>query len=186
MKNLAFLLLLFSLCFISADASDQTEVMKVSGQTVLALKSKNMAKLAALVHPVKGVRFSAYGYIDKDNDLIFKRSQITGLWTNRKIYRWGEYDGSGDPIKMRFAKYYAKFIYDRDFARADSEYNKVVQQGNTIVNIAEAYPKGKFVEYHFPDDADGGAMNWNGLRLVFERSGKKWYLVGISHDEWTI
>jgi hypothetical protein len=29
-------------------------------------------------------------------------------------------------------------------------------------------------------------MNWASLRLVFERSGNKWYLVGISHDEWTI
>lgn len=170
-----------------AQASTKTEVMKASKQAVLALKNKNFATLAALAHPTKGVRFSAYGYIDKEADLVFKRAQVSGLWANRKIYNWGDYDGTGDPIKMRFSKYYAAFIYDRDFARAPYVgYNKVTGRGNTIVNIFEAYPRGKFVEYHFPDRSDGGAMDWNSLRLVFEKSGSKWYLVGISHDEWTI
>ena len=111
-----------------------------------------MTKLAALVHPVKGVRFSAYGYIDKDVDLVFKRALMSRLLDSKKIYTWGEYDGTGDPIKMRFAKYYAAFVYDRDFARAPQvDYNNVIGRGNTIVNVTEAYPNGKFVEYHFPD-----------------------------------
>lgn len=192
MKNLFFLLTLLSLFVISAAANDKapndkTDVMKVSTQAVLALKSKNMAKLAALAHPTKGVRFSAYGYVAEESDRVIKRAQISGLWANKRIYNWGEFDGSGDPIKMRFSKYYAQFIYDRDFANAPHiEYNKVIGQGNTIVNIAEFYTAGKFVEYHFPDAGNGGAMNWNSLRLVFEKLGKKWYLVGISHDEWTI
>jgi hypothetical protein len=187
MKNLILISLLLAFFTVNAAATDKTEVMKASRQAILALKSKNFATLSTLVHPVKGVRFSAYSYIDKEHDLVFKKTQIAGLWGSRKIYNWGEFDGSGDPIKMRFAKYYARFIYDRDFARApDIKYDEQIGGGNTIVNIRAAYPRGKFVEYHFPDSQDGGAMNWNSLRLVFERSGGKWYLVGISHDEWTI
>jgi hypothetical protein len=190
MKKLFFLLILLSSLLVAAKAAgatDKTDVMKVSRRAVLALRDKNMAGLAALVHPAKGVRFSAYGYIDKEGDLVFKRPQVSRLLDNKTLYQWGEYDGSGDPIKMRFVKYYAAFIYDRDFARAPHvDYNNVIGRGNTIVNIVEAYPNGKFVEYHFPDSQDGGAMNWNSLRLVFEKSGKQWYLVGISHDEWTI
>jgi len=187
MKKLFFLFILISIFALHVQASDKTDVMRVSKQAVLALKGKNMAKIAALAHPVKGVRFSAYGYIAKDTDRVFKRSQISGLWTNRKVYNWGEFDGSGDPIKMRFSKYYAAFIYDRDFANAPHiEYNNVLGRGNTIVNISEFYPKGKFVEYHFPEGADKNVMGWNSLRLVFEKSGGRWYLVGICHDEWTI
>ncbi len=187
MKKLLLLFVILPLLVLAAQADTKTEVMKASKQAVLALKSKNFAKLATLVHPVKGVRFSAYGYIGKDTDLVFKKNQVPGLWAGRKIYNWGEFDGSGDPIKMRFSKYYAAFIYDRDFANApDIEYNQVIRRGNTIVNILEAYPKGKFVEYSFNGDNEGTEMNWNSLRLVFEKSGRKWYLVGISHDEWTI
>jgi hypothetical protein len=166
MKNFILISLLLAFFAVETVANDKTEVMKVSRQAVLALKGKNFAKLAVLVHPVKGVRFSAYSYIDKEHDLVFKKTQIAGLWGSKKIYSWGEYDGSGDPIKMRFAKYYAHFIYDRDFARAPRiEYNTQLGGGNTVVNIRAAYPKGKFVEYYFPDSQDGGAMNWNSCGL---------------------
>jgi hypothetical protein len=127
MKKLLFLFILVPLFVFSVQANDKTDVMRVSKQAVLALKSKNMSKLAALAHPVKGVRFSAYGYISKESDLVFKKSQISGLWTNRKIYNWGEFHGSGDPIKMRFPKYYSRFIYDRNFLSAPQvEYNKQI------------------------------------------------------------
>jgi hypothetical protein len=187
MKNLLTLLILIPLFVFTAQAGDKAEVMKVSRQAVLALKNKNMATLAALTHPAKGVRFSSYSYVDKSVDLVFKREQVSGLWANPKIYKWGEFDGSGDPIKMRFSKYYARFVYDRDFANApDISYNDQLGGGNTIVNVRAAYPKGKFVEYHFPESTDRNEMGWESLRLIFERTGKKWYLVGICHDEWTI
>jgi hypothetical protein len=186
MKKVLLLLLLLPVFVLIARADDRAEVMKVSKQAILALKSKNMSRLAALAHPTKGVRFSPYGYIDKESNLIFKRAQIAGLWNNRRIYDWGPYDAGEEEIKMRFSKYYGHFIYDRDFARAPQVgYNRVVERGNAIVDIAEKYPKGKFVEYNFPEGADGNVMGWNSLRLVFEKQGGRWYLVGISHDEWT-
>lgn len=186
MKRILLVLLLLPVFVFAAHADVRSEVMKVSKQAVLALKNKNMGALAALAHPVKGVRFSPYAYIDKESNLIFKRAQVAGLWNNRKVYNWGPHDVLEGDIKMRFSKYYAAFIYDRDFARAPRVgYNRVVEQGNAIVDIAEKYPSGKFVEYNFPEGRDGNVMGWNSLRLVFEKLGARWYLVGISHDEWT-
>jgi hypothetical protein len=187
MKKLLLLFVMLPLLLSPTQASTKTEVMKASKQAVLALKSKNMAKLAALVHPAKGVRFTAYSYVDKKVDLVFKAGQVSGLWKNRKIYNWGAYDGSDEPIKLRFSKYYAAFIYDRDFANAPQiEYNTLIGHGNTPANFETVYTKAKFVEYHFPDSGNGGAIDWKSLRLIFEKSGRKWYLVGICHDEWTI
>ena len=147
-----------------------------------------MKTLATFVHPTKGVRFSPYGYIRTDKeDLVFKRSEISGLLASRRVYNWGTYDGSGDAIKLNFPAYYKKFVYNQDFARAPQVgYNRIVKQGNTIVNVKEAYPRAAFVEYHFPGSKKADRMDWNSLRLIFEKSGGRWYLVGISHDQWTI
>ena len=49
---------------------------------------------------------------------------------------------------MSFANYYKKFVYNVNFAATKKvKYDEIINQGNTIVNIKEAYPNGKFVEY---------------------------------------
>ena len=46
-------------------------------------------------------------------------------------------------------------------------------------NIAETYPRGIEVEF-FIDGTD--ERIYGSLRLIFEKSGKKYYLVGIVRD----
>lgn len=181
-------ILIFSLTFCGAVRAQKAEILAVSNKVIGALKNKDIKALILFVHPTKGVRFSPYGYIQTDKeDLVFKKTQIPGLFNSRRVYNWGIYDGSGDSMKLNFEGYYKKFIYNQDFARAPRiAYNQIVKQGNTIVNISEAYPQGKFVEYHFPGTKKMDGMDWNSLRLIFEKSGGRWYLVGISHDQWTI
>jgi hypothetical protein len=155
------------------------------------LKSRNVAQLSALVHPRKGLRFSPYHGVNlaKAGDLVFTRSQVKSLLSSKKRYHWGDEDGSGDPIRLTFAAYHRKFVYDHDYSRAkDVTYNSEhLTTGNLINNIRESYPSAIIVEYHFPgfDDKYGG-MDWNSLWLVFEQAGSEWYLVGIAHGEWTI
>jgi hypothetical protein len=189
MKNLLIVLLAVPLLLTTARASEKTEVMATAKKAVIALKNKNMIQLAAMAHPVKGIRFTPYNFVNTDQggDLVFKGTQIAGLWASQKRYLWGEFDGSGDPIRMTFAKYFGRFIFSRDFANAHTVvYNQAASPGTTIDNFADAYPKAKFVGYHFSRSKDGNDMGWETLYLIFEKSGKKWYLVGISHDEWTI
>lgn len=182
MKKIIFATILIftvSALGVFAQSKEKTEVLRVSSQVVTALKAKNMNKLAGFVHPTKGARFSPYGYIDK-KDLVFKANQLKNLLRSKKVYRWGEYDESEEPIKMTFAKYYQEFVYDYDFAKPDKiNYNLKQNNGIMINNIAEFYPKGVEVEYFF----EGTDERMHGsLRLVYEKQGTKWYLVGIVRD----
>jgi len=81
---------------------------------------------------------------------------------SEEVYIWGEYDGSGDPIKLTFAQYFDKFVYDHDFANAEKvAYNEIQQSGNTVVNISDVYPEGKFMDYYFPDSLPN-MTEWTG------------------------
>ena len=156
---------------------------------IQALKAGNIAKFSTFVHPQKGVRFSPYAQVLLDQDRVIKKNQLAQMWASTKLYRWGEYDGSGDPIRLSFRKYHRRFIFDHDFSRAESvAYNPAfMSHGNTPNNIQAIYPKTIAVEYYFSGfDPKVSGMDWVSLWLVFEKKGSNWYLVGIVHDEWTI
>ena len=156
---------------------------------IQALKAGNIAKFSTFVHPQKGVRFSPYAQVLLDQDRVIKKNQLAQTWASTKLYRWGEYDGSGDPIRLTFRKYHRRFIFDHDFSRAESvAYNPAfMSHGNTPNNIQAIYPKTIAVEYYFSGfDPKVSGMDWVSLWLVFEKKGSNWYLVGIVHDEWTI
>ena len=170
--------------------AEQT-IARRARQVLVFLKSRNIAGLSTFVHPRKGLRFSPYHSVNlqKGGDRVFNRSQVRGLLANKKRYLWGEDDGSGDPIRLSFAGYYRKFLYDHDYLRArDVTYNSdTLSSGNLINNIRESYPAAIIVEYHFPGFQEKyGGMDWTSLWLVFEKQGNEWYLVGLVHGEWTI
>jgi hypothetical protein len=179
-------LLLLAGCARSMPPGDTT-VDAAAKATIMAIKANDMKGLAAHVHPDKGVRFSPYGHVATGADLLFSAGNILTAAQDAKLYTWGAYDGSGNPINFTFAEYMHSFVYDRDFANAPViELNKIVGQGNTRVNLSEVYPQGSFIEYHFPSTDPYSTFDWKSLRLIFEQKGSEWYLVGISHDQWTI
>ena len=157
-----------------------------------ALKAKDMKAMAAMAHPTRGVRFSAYSYIDTKTDVVLTPTQLVGAMGDSHARVWGVHDGKGDPIKETFAGYYAAFVWTHDFTVApETAVDRAIGGGNTINNLADAYPKAHFVEAHFPGfDKKFGGMDWESLRLVFEEvatdGGSELMLVGIVHDEWTI
>jgi hypothetical protein len=133
------------------------------------------------------VRFSPYAFVDVAQDRVLDRSALEALWTDERIYTWGSFDGSGDPIRMTSAQYVDRFVMDRDFAKATViTVNSRRARGNTADNSTEVYPRGTIVEYYV-EPAEGQAeMDWAALRLVFEQDEGEWKLVGVIHDEWTI
>jgi len=168
------------------------EVEKALGararEAVGVLKAQDMDKLVALVHPEKGIRFSQYGHVNLEKDLVFKASELKGAWVNKRLYQWGIADGSGEPINLGFRDYFQKYVYDVDFAVAPQVgWNESIGKGNAIDNWREAYPEGVMVEFHYPQiDPKYQGMDWRSLRLVFEQKDGQWYLVGIIHAQWTI
>lgn len=167
--------------------ADSSGLKDQANAAVAALRDQDWSALAQMVHPRHGVRFSPYGYVNADGDLVWGAAELPGLAAGGATHRWGAFDGSGDPIAMTFPEYYSRFIYDADFAAApDVAANQRIGQGNTLHNLPSVYPDADFVEYHFPGfDPKYEGMDWRSLRLVFEREGGEWYLVGIVHDEWT-
>ncbi|HJZ23064.1 MAG TPA: hypothetical protein VJ201_01270 [Candidatus Babeliales bacterium] len=147
-----------------------------------------MEKLSVIAHPVKGIRFSPYSFVDISNDIVITANPLVDIFDDEKKYLWGAYDGSGEPIELTFNEYFTQFIYDKDFANAKMvSYNASIVKGNRKNNIHEVYPNSTFVEYHFPGyDPKYEGMDWKSLRLVFEEKDNVWYLIAIVHDQWTI
>jgi hypothetical protein len=180
---------------VSAQDSNETPSMSpaaakriIKNRTRLviqAIRAKNTSALAAFVHPSKGLRFSPYTYVDQKNDLVFKPEQLKGLSRSQRRYHWGEEDGSGDPIRGTFSRYYRSYIYDKNFAIAPQvTYNEPSGGGTMISNIFSSYPGAIVVDYYFPPT--DGEMDWRSLRLIFQKQGSIWFLVGLAHNEWTI
>lgn len=172
----------------SLSPDEAEKIISTRADNVLSLiADKNMEGLIDFVHPEKGVRFSPYSYVDIENDLVFKPTDLQQFFSSSHEYCWGSYDGTGEPILLTPAEYYNRFIYNHDFKNADQvSYNKQLFQGNMINNAPEVYPGAIIVEYHFEGfDEKYAGMDWQSLRLVFEKYQGEWLLVGIIHDEWT-
>lgn len=163
-------------------------VRETADDVVAAFQARDGARLAALVHPVKGVRFSPSAYVDVVEDRVFPRDRIAVFWTDTTTYPWGYADGSGIPIELTPAAYANRYILDRDFSRASSvNIDADRAAGTTRNNAGEVYPGATRVEYYIePSGGPGGGHDWAALRLVFEDVDGSWRLVGVIRDEWSI
>ena len=160
-------------------------------QTILALlKSKNYLAFANYIHPVEGIRFSPYGFVDTAHDMKLSKQKFISQVREpmQDMIDWGKFDGTGDPIKMTLNNYMQRFVYDVDFVKPEKRsVNEFIGGGNSLNNLEAVYKNCDFTESHFSGfDKKYGGMDWRSLRLVFKVRDRKFYLVGIVHDEWTI
>jgi hypothetical protein len=158
-------------------------------QTVVeTLQQRDLQKLAGLVHPQKGLRFSPYSGVS-EQQLVFTAEQVAAMATDTTTYTWGAYDGTGFPIELTFVDYFNRFVYSHDFAQAERVgYNEAVGKGASYDNGRRFYgPNAIIVEYHFPGfDPIYEGMDWVSLQVVFEEVDQQWYVSGLIHDQWTI
>lgn len=161
-------------------------VLERANTVVKILKEQGFAALRPFIHADKGLLFSPYGYIQNDAQ-VFNIDELLELPGSDKVYSWGKYTGSGDPIELTFSEYYSKFIYDADFANARKIGNNVIiGRGNSLHNISDVFPESVFVEFHFTGfEEQFGGLDRVSLRLVFMQSDGAWYLTAIVHDSWT-
>ena len=164
----------------------ENELQNRADLVLHCLKYRDFEQLASLVHATKGVIFSPYAYVT-GSEVKFTPDQIKSIKTTDK-YIWGEYDGSGFVMELNVGDYFDRFVWDHDFIQASRVgRNAVIQTGNTLNNIKEAFPGASFIEYNFPGfDPRFGGIDWASLRLVFEKSGGQWMLIAVIHDAWTI
>lgn len=152
------------------------------------LAHRNWSELAGTVHPQKGVLFSPYGFVDTESAVVFDHAEVRRAGADSTERIWGTFDGTGDPIRMTFNEYYERFVYDADYAALDcGAPNERLAHGNTLNNIDEVFSEDSvFIECHDSGSDQYGGMDWRSLRIVLEPTGRRWVLVGLVHDEWTI
>ena len=165
-------------------------LLRLTNTILIALKNKNYSTFANYIHPVSGIRFSPYGYVDTLHHLRFSRDKFIAMTRNnsQEMIVWGEFDGTGDPIKLTWNNYMQRFVYDVDFAKPEKRsVNEFIGSGNSLNNLDSVYKDCDFTESHFSGfEKKYEGHDWRTLRLVFKERKGKYFLVGIIHDEWTI
>lgn len=173
-----------------APASVPPTDLREAGRLVAqALDTRSFGRLAALVHPEEGVRFSPYAHVDPGEQVTLGPEDLRSAARGETLERtWGRFDGSGEPIELAFREYVDRFVCDAPYLeKGVVAVDERQGRGNTRDNAAAAYPDARIVEYHIPgSDAAGGELAWRSLRMAFEQIEGHWYLVGVIHDQWTI
>jgi len=165
-------------------------LLKTTQNILTMLKNKNYSAFANYIHPVDGIRFSPYGFVDTVHDIKLSKQKFINQAgeSGQDMIVWGEFDGTGDPIKMTLNNYMQRFVYDVDFVKPEKRsVNEFIGGGNSLNNLELVYKNCDFTESHFSGfDKKYAGMDWKSLRLVFKIRDRKFFLVGIVHDEWTI
>jgi hypothetical protein len=162
-----------------------------------ALYDRDWEAFAELVHPERGVLFSAYSFVDREEDVVLHRSALLEIPFVDTLYVWGREDGTGDAIEETPKTFIEERLLDRDFRDAErGARNQTLGSGNTVNNLPEVFhdaPRGQepdqeiaFIEYHDAGTEAFGGMDWASLRIVFERVDGRWYVIGLVRDQWTI
>ena len=167
--------------------TQKDSIEAVALKVLTALKAKDYRTFGALFHPVEGIRFSPYGFIDLTHKKVLGKDFLEAIDKNWTL-TWGHFDGSGEAIKMKVKPYIERFIYNADYLNADEKsYDSFIGQGNTINNLKETYPGLHFIEYYFKGvDEKYKGLDWTSLRLVFKKYENEYYLVAVIHDQWTV
>lgn len=168
--------------------TDNAPLLAAGTQVLEALRAEDYQTLSALVHPTRGVLFTPYSTVDLQANLTFTAAQVAAFGQDTQKYVWGLADGSGEPLEMTVDEYFARYVYNADYAQATVlGIDRVIGSGNALENVSEAFPDDRFVEYYFPGiDPQYNGFDWCGLKLVFSVYEETYRLVAVIHSEWTV
>jgi hypothetical protein len=151
-----------------------------------AIENKNLLKLSEFVHPLKGVRFSQFGYINQEEDLVFKPEEIKTFLMDKKEYKWGVKSGSGDDLILTPKEYFDKYIFFGSFSKANRKsFNKAVDEMGLDQSQSNIYINSVFVDYYFAGTTKNSNFDWKAIRFIFEEYQNKWFVVGMVYTHWT-
>lgn len=178
-------------------SNERTDTKQDALSTEVALKKTNDELLQAIkvgyydifanyIHPQKGVRFSMYAFVNKNEDKHFTKADFEKYQHSKTIFTWGSRDGSGEIYKSTLDQYLKGWVFKKDFTKSQYSFNQFRGGGNSLNNLKEMYPNTNFTENYIDGSEKNGGMDWNALRFVFEEFEGKYYVVAVINDEWTI
>jgi hypothetical protein len=189
MKFLIALLFLSHAAFVQpSEAFTPDQARRVAQEAVAdildALGRSDFKRLASHVGP-EGLVVSPYVML-RDRNMRLSRAEVEHCGRDRRVRRWGELDGRGDPIERTCRRYFAEFVWDMDYRQADEVlYNEPRQRGLEPNNNHGGASQGIVVELHFRE-VDKPWRSWSSLRLIFRKGNQGLFLVAITRDVRTI
>lgn len=166
--------------------STEVALKKTNDEVLQALKVGYYDIFANYIHPQKGVRFSMYAFVNKNEDKQFSKADFEKYLPSKTVFTWGSRDGSGEIYKATLNSYLKDWVFKKDFTKSEYGYNKFLGGGNSLNNLKEIYPNTYFTENYISGSEKYSGMDWNALRFVFEEFEGKYYIVAVINDEWTI
>jgi len=134
------------------------------------------------------VYFSPYAYVDTTEIVSLNQSEFNELLESDKKILWGNFDGTGDEIKMSLEKYFDRFVTDFNLTAENNQLLKdtIPARGNELNNVKEIFPNSTVIEIHKTASEESMGMDWRSLMLVIEKIEGSWKLKALVHNEWTI
>ncbi len=127
-----------------------------------------------------GLTLSPDGFVG-DDDIVLTKAEVASPSNEDRI--WGQEAGEGSPIEMSVAEYFEWLRGSTALTSTEAiAENQVIGAGSTIINIEEAFPGSRFVEFHHSGTSYYGGLDWQSVRFVFDVDDM---LVAIVHDAWT-
>lgn len=159
---------------------------KTNDELLQALKVGYYDVFANYIHPEKGVRFSMYAFVNRNEDKHFSKTDFEKYLPTKTIFTWGSRDGSGEIYKATINEYLKNWVFRKDFTKSEYAFDKFLGNGNSLNNLKEIYPNTNFTENYISGSEKYGGMDWKALRFVFEEFEGKYYVIAVINDEWTI
>jgi len=169
--------------------SDNAELTALAYGVLEYIRDGDYQALSRVAHPDFGVVFSPYATVTLTTNRRFTPLQIAEFEKDTTIYVWGVQDGSGEPIEMTPADYFAGYVYSKDYFSASLiGVNRIVKSGNALENITDEFPGVRFVDFHIPggEKDTPEELAWGSLRLGFEEYEGALWLTVIINSRWTI
>lgn len=166
--------------------SKEVILKKMNDDLLQAIKLGNYGTFSDFIHPEKGVRFSMYAFVNRNEDKHFSKADFQKYFPAKTIFTWGSRDGTGEIYQAAIDSYFKKWVFKKDFTQSKYSFNTFQGNGNSLNNLKEIYPDADFTENYIAGSEKYSGMDWNSLRFVFEKFEGKYYLVAVVNDEWTV
>jgi len=170
---------------ISTNPEDEA-LLKNMNEITLALQKKDFKEFSNFIHPQEGIRFSRYGVVDFEQDIVLKKEDLRDAAENKENYSWGYYFSEEVMLETTIYEYFEKYIFFSDYSKADAiGINEKVTDVYTIPEeYNEVYPDSMIIEYYFNNDFPE-TLDWKSIRFVFKKYDDDMCLMGIICNEWT-
>lgn len=106
-----------------------------------------------------------------------------------RLYEWGRYDGSGEPIRLTPLAYHQRFVWDIDYRTRALPQRMGVDQLRTdsdLAAVAQAFPGAEAIVYRYPGAERLDRKDARELILVGRTRPQGWCLLALAHSEDTV